>query len=178
MKRAFGWVVAICVAFGFGAVAQDQGAPLGGLGGAYDQGTQNAPDGEQDSAKGEAFFPDLPENFVPDDVTLDNIQLAVREYYAYRSRSFQHRTRLFEWQYASSRIIFVLVVAIVLLGLYFSWVQFHKDDKLAERGVSTIEATKTGFKISSPVLGVIILALSLGFLYLYLLYVYPIFDTF
>ncbi len=34
----------------------------------------------------------------------------------------------------------------------------------------------TGFRIASPVLGVLILGLSLGFFYLYLQFVYPIIE--
>jgi hypothetical protein len=45
-------------------------------------------------------------------------------------------------------------------------------------GTTSIEAGKSGFKISSPVLGVIILTLSLAFFYLYLVHVYPVSDTF
>jgi hypothetical protein len=44
--------------------------------------------------------------------------------------------------------------------------------------VTEIEATLQGLKISSPVLGVIILALSFFFFYLYLKYVYPIHEIF
>jgi hypothetical protein len=42
---------------------------------------------------------------------------------------------------------------------------------------SPIELSTGGLKISSPVLGVIILGLSLAFFYLYLVYVYPIAET-
>ena len=44
--------------------------------------------------------------------------------------------------------------------------------------VSTIKVGKDGFEVSSPVLGVIILALSLGFFYLYPVYAYPIHEIF
>jgi hypothetical protein len=37
-----------------------------------------------------------------------------------------------------------------------------------------IEFSGKGIKVSSPVLGVVILAISLGFFYLYLRHVYPI----
>jgi cation transport ATPase len=40
--------------------------------------------------------------------------------------------------------------------------------------VTELELGPTGIKITSPVLGVVILGLSLGFFYLYLKYVYPI----
>jgi hypothetical protein len=106
---------------------------------------------------------------------------ALTAYYEYRVGGYQHRQRVFAWQLLSSRIIFVMVILLVLVGIYFSWMQFRS----ALRGGSafgerphdtTFEASTTGFKLSSPVLGVIILALSLAFFYLYLLYVYPITD--
>jgi len=40
--------------------------------------------------------------------------------------------------------------------------------------VHQLELGQTGLKVSSPVLGVIILVISLAFFYLYLVYVYPI----
>ena len=122
---------------------------------------------------------------------------SMRSYYAYKTEAFQHRQRVFEWQLLSSKVIFVVVIFLVLVGLYFSWLQFKADmakgegtesaDQKADdkspqppaqatpnQPVSTIEASTTGIKVSSPVLGVIILVISLAFFYLYLQYVYPI----
>jgi hypothetical protein len=112
-----------------------------------------------------------------------SLQSAFKAYYDYRVSGYQHRQRVFAWQLLSSRIIFVVVIFLVLVGVYFSWLQFRAamrpgtpfSDKPVD---TTFEASTTGFKVSSPVLGVIILALSLAFFYLYLLYVYPITDTF
>lgn len=86
-----------------------------------------------------------------------------------------HRERVFEWQHNSSIAIFYVVIGIVLIGLYFSWMQFHRAK--GEVGETTVEASKDGFKVSSPVLGVIILLLSLAFFYLYLVHVYPISEV-
>ncbi|WP_298293737.1 hypothetical protein [uncultured Litoreibacter sp.] len=94
-------------------------------------------------------------------------------YYTNLTEGLVHRRKVFEWQYTSSLIIFFVVIGIVLIGLYFSWMQFHaaKDGQVGE---TTMEASKDGFKLSSPVLGVVILVLSLAFFYLYLVHVYPI----
>lgn len=164
------------------AVAGQEGAttPMGGVQSAFEQGAgSRAADAGSVSqgADNEVFFPQLPDNFEPNAETLESIQQAVREYYQYRVIAFGHRNRLFDWQHTSSMIIFGVVIGIVLLGLYFSWVQFHKDEKISDH-VTTLEASKTGIKVSSPVLGVIILVISLLFFYLYLIYVYPVFDTF
>ncbi len=106
------------------------------------------------------------------------MQAALKAYYDYRREGYDHRKRVFEWQLLSSRIIFVVVIALVGAGIYFSWLQFRADlkttDKEGNRGVSTLEASTSGIKVSSPVLGVIILVISLLFFYLYLQYVYPI----
>ena len=98
--------------------------------------------------------------------------------YYYCPGGYGHRQRVFEWQLLSSRIIFVVVIVLVGAGIYFSWLQFRADlkatDKEGNRGVSTLEASTSGIKVSSPVLGVIILVISLLFFYLYLQYVYQI----
>ena len=70
----------------------------------------------------------------------------------------------------------VVVISLVAVGIFFSWLQFRQGLK-AEGGLAsetTFEASGTGIKVSSPVLGVIILTISLGFFYLYLVYVFPI----
>jgi hypothetical protein len=43
--------------------------------------------------------------------------------------------------------------------------------------ITEIEASVTGIRVSSPVLGVLILVISFLFFYLYLIYVYPVVDT-
>lgn len=106
------------------------------------------------------------------------MQAAFKAYYDYRTEGFDHRQRVFEWQLLSSRLIFVIVIALVGAGIYFSWLQFRADlkktDRTGETAASTLEASASGIKVSSPVLGVVILVISLLFFYLYLQYVYPI----
>jgi len=83
-----------------------------------------------------------------------------------------HRESVLGWQHLSTQIILFIVLVLVGMGLYFAWVQFHSGSD--EQGVNELSISMEGVKISSPVLGVIILTLSLGFFYLYLVYVYPI----
>jgi len=135
-------------------------------------------------------------NFIPEfsPIVLKNEQskkamfAAFKSYYEYRSTGFEHRKQVFAWQLFSSKIIFVVVIFLVLVGVYFSWVQFHKkmdDEKTGEplpgnsdakksEDVTTISASVKEIKVSSPILGVIILVISLLFFYLYLVYVFPI----
>jgi hypothetical protein len=120
---------------------------------------------------------------------------AFREYYRYRTTGFRHRRATFEWQLLSSKIIFTAVILLVFTGIYFAGVQFHATLRrppprvateaaadAAEPTVAglggTIDAGPGSIKVSSPVLGVIILTLSLAFFYLYLVYVYPIQEIF
>lgn len=119
----------------------------------------------------------IPEKFELGDEALAAAQSAFREYYDYRVDAFKHRHRLFQWQYYSSIAIFVTVIIIVAVGIYFSWRQFHEAKNKAKLGTTKIEAGEAGFSISSPVLGVIILLISLAFFYLYLVHVYPINDV-
>jgi len=128
------------------------------------------------------FLPTLINPEMLDEAGLKSMQDALKGYYDYRIKGFDHRARVFEWQLLSSRIIFVLVILIVVVGLYFSWLQFMaglRENADLEKTTTTVEASPTGgIKVSSPVLGVIILTLSLAFFYLYLVHVYPISEIF
>ncbi|WP_355662127.1 hypothetical protein [Halomonas salifodinae] len=99
---------------------------------------------------------------------------ALQAYYDYRREGYEHRRRVFAWQLLSSKITFVLVVFLVVVGIYFSWLQFRQGQGGGGDTRTTLEASPGGIKLSSPVLGVIILTLSLLFFYLYLVHVYPI----
>lgn len=108
---------------------------------------------------------------------------SLRAYYDYRITGYQHRQRVFVWQLLSSKIIFGIVVALVAVGVYFAAVQFHTG--LARTSPDSEADTTTEFvfsfkelKVRSPVLGVVVLTISLAFFYLYLVYVYPIGNVF
>ncbi len=136
-------------------------------------------------------------DFLPDysHIALENSQskaamfAAFQSYYEYRTKGFEHRKQVFAWQLFSAKIIFFVVIFLVLVGVYFSWVQFHKKmeehpsgDNVTEETkpeeVTTISASPKEIRVSSPVLGVIILVISLLFFYLYLVYVFPIEEIF
>ena len=119
-----------------------------------------------------------------DAATREKYQEAVRAYYSYRTQGLLHRQSTFKWQLLSSRVIFVVVLTLVFAGIYFAAIQFHaglrerRAGEAVEEKVSEFSASATGIKVSSPVLGVIILVISLAFFYLYLVYVYPISEIF
>ena len=103
---------------------------------------------------------------------------AAREYYVYRASGLRYRSRVFEWQLFSSRVIFATVIMLVGSGIVFAAIQFRAGLKrprvTAPDAATEIDLSAGSVKVSSPVLGVIILVISLGFFYLYLVYVYPI----
>ncbi|HCT21961.1 MAG TPA: hypothetical protein DIW54_00900 [Chitinophagaceae bacterium] len=101
--------------------------------------------------------------------------------FLYYQQSLDQRYQTFAWQSTSTKLIFLMVSVIVLCGLIFSGIHFQKAMKLQEKNPTapagegnSLELSMQGVKINSSVIGLMILALSLGFFYLYLIYVYPI----
>ncbi|MDR8390597.1 hypothetical protein NC796_05570 [Aliifodinibius sp. S!AR15-10] len=130
--------------------------------------------------------PTLAQQQMLDDSTLAMYQNAMYAYYEYRVSGFAHRKNVFAWQLFSTKLIFWSVLILVFSGIAFSGIQFYKSIKLGPDegagptgGTATeFEASAKGIKVTSPVLGVIILVISLAFFYLYLVYVYPISEIF
>jgi hypothetical protein len=130
-------------------------------------------------------LPAPPEGHSLTESTEKAYQDALNAYYQYRQTGYDHRLRLFEWQTLSSKIIFVVVLALVASGIYFAAIQFHvglrAGEQLKREGhpeTTELVLSIKELKVRSPVLGVIVLAISLAFFYLYLVYVYPIEDVF
>ncbi len=122
------------------------------------------------------------------------------KYYDHQEWVLRYTRFVYYWHFLSTIIVFFLVVGIVIFGLRLSYLQFKKDMLLsrARRELSasaspppagteekqtpttpqpvlqTIKLGLQGIEISSSVIGLLILALSLGFFYLYLEQVYPI----
>ena len=132
---------------------------------------------------------------------------AMERYYEYYNFGATHRENIFKWQHFSSKVIFFSALILVYAGLYFAWIQFRLDQSVSKRktgvrlkGDATQEGSEgkvredaelkprstfsklkvglDGLEVSSPVLGVVILVISLAFFYLYLIYVYPMNETF
>jgi hypothetical protein len=126
-----------------------------------------------------------------DPATRQQYLLAMQRYYEYRANGYAYRSRVFEWQLLSSRVIFLIVLALVSAGIYFAAVQFRAAMHPAARPAASVEqpplsgvtlatqleVSSKGVIVNSSVMGIIILALSLAFFYLYLVYVYPITDV-
>jgi len=130
---------------------------------------------------GSDAIPGAPEQVLNDPATREAYLTYVQERYRYLASQFDHRRNVFAWQHWSSQIIFGVVLVLVGTGVYFSAVQFHRGLRPARHLPRTENGEKTEFsaslkeiKVSSPVLGVVILAISLAFFYLYLVFVYPV----
>jgi len=84
---------------------------------------------------------------------------------------FEHREKAFEQQHVATWVIFTVVHALILFGAVLSWLQFRRG---SSEDVTTLKLNREGIAVSSPILGVIILSLSLAFYYLYIAHVYEI----
>jgi hypothetical protein len=111
-----------------------------------------------------------------DPQTNQRYQESLRASYDFQIYSYTQAKKTFDWQYWSSKVIFWVVLLLVGAGLAFSALQFYLGYRAgtAKAEESTFEATLQGVKVSSSVLGVIVLTISIVFFYLYLKYVYPI----
>ena len=112
--------------------------------------------------------------------------------------------RSFRWHLFSTKLIFFLVVAIVIFGLFITYVQFKRDYRdwashqshsptagvsaadagsadapvvAAAPAVSSIKLGVGTLELSSQVIGLLVLALSLGFFYLYVKEIYPMAES-
>lgn len=115
----------------------------------------------------------------PDSISKEQVAQLRQAYAELRLFTYDHIRRTYEWNYTSTLIIFWMVILLVFSGLVFSAIQFYKSIVLAPRNEkavdsSTIEASLQGIKITSSVLGVIVLVISMLFFYLYLAHVYPV----
>ncbi len=141
--------------------------------------------GSQGDAGEDLALPDPPAAGFASPETDAAYQSALQAYYAYREAGYTHRLGVFEWQDISSKIIFVVVIILVFAGIYFAAIQFHiglrrqeKTGAKEEQEATEFVFSLSEFKVKSPVLGVIVLTISLAFFYLYLVYVYPIVNVF
>ena len=119
-----------------------------------------------------------------DPITRQKYLDSMQRYYQYREDGYAYRSRVFDWQLFSSRLIFGTVVLLVLAGLCFAAIQFYVAMATATRAraradtlATQLEISAKGVIVNSSVLGVVVLALSLAFFYLYLVYVYPIHEV-
>ena len=112
----------------------------------------------------------------------------------------EFKQRSFEWHLLTTRIIFGMVVFIVGFGLYITYLQFKRDYTdssyqqttherveikpadgeaapvavvVPQKSVTTMKLGPGGLELSSQIIGLAVLAFSLGFFYLYVKEIYP-----
>jgi len=114
-------------------------------------------------------------NFSANGIEKDEVHKAFQPVLAdwaeYRKFKYNNYIRTFELQYYMTIVVFVMVICLVFFGCYLSLKHFQKD-KTDENHELIIG--KTGVKVSSPVIGLIILCISFAFFYAYLISVYKI----
>lgn len=98
-------------------------------------------------------------------------------YYAHLARMNEITEGKFTWQDRASNVTLWLVVFVVVSGIGLSffqiWIAFHRGPGPGTSD-TTIEASATSFRVTSSVVGIVILIISTGFLYLFLKEVYDI----
>lgn len=92
---------------------------------------------------------------------------ALDKYYLW---GLEHRKATLQLQLIKDNILFVVVLTILGFGLYLSYIQFKKGDQPE----GSLKLGPAGFEITSSILGIFILAFSIGFFYLYLVHVFQI----
>lgn len=108
-----------------------------------------------------------------------------------------YERRGWEWHLLSTQLLFGVVLLIVAFGLYITYAQFRRDysgwqppaapgtpppaPEAAEApaprplpAATTLKLTPAGLEVTSQIVGLIVLALSLAFFFLYVKEVYPI----
>ena len=115
---------------------------------------------------------------------------ALKEHFGYESERLKHRKWVFRFQLIATNISFVIVLVMVGFGLRFAQIQFLREfptlplaptpagspmtTPAHDSSTTDIEISLARIKVSSSILGVIILALAMGFFYLYIQFVFPI----
>ena len=86
-----------------------------------------------------------------------------------------HAKRIWWLNYLSAIAVTLLVLAIVVFGLVLTWLQFSRAKQSDQQTPHELElGGGSGLKIKSSVVGLLILALSLGFFYLFLEHVFKV----
>ncbi len=100
--------------------------------------------------------------------------------YEHEIKLRQHARQVLTWQSFASYAILLVVIAVTSLGVYLSYVEVKASLDTPEKALSAVSQQNTGspptelivsfqkLQVTSAVTGVVILVLSLGFLYLFL----------
>ena len=96
-------------------------------------------------------------------------------YQKFRKQLMDHAQAGFLWQRRASSVLLILVVIVVTAGVIFSAAQLWRTLHMGQPLQNTdLEISASKIRITSSVVGVVVLALSLVFLYLFIEQVYRI----
>lgn len=93
-----------------------------------------------------------------------------------KESQLEHRKFTIWFQYWTSLIIFITVIILVIGGFYLAYLQFKVDKTNNTSNESSLEISSKGIKISSSVIGLVILTISFAFFYLYIEEVHKIYE--
>jgi len=86
----------------------------------------------------------------------------------------QHRVAVFKWQEFASNVMLWVVVAVVLSGLVFSAAQLIDGLRFGKDMQGNLEISAQGLKITSSIVGLLVLALSIAFVLIFVDQIYSI----
>ncbi|WP_336942824.1 hypothetical protein [Acinetobacter modestus] len=92
----------------------------------------------------------------------------------YTDQLMEKNLAVLEWQLFASNIILWMVVALVFSGILFSAYQLIKGASTKDFGENTAEFDSQKIKVTSSVVGIVVLTISLTFFYLFIKEVYNI----
>jgi hypothetical protein len=140
-------------------------APAGGLSQPLPGSTRVSPPNAQSAA---AF-----EKYIADRNAVD--QKYYKSYYEYLEKINEVQINKFIWQDRASEVTLWLVVIVVISGLSMSafqlFIAFRRPDHSTD---TTIDLSAQNFRVTSSVVGIVVLLISIGFLFLFLREVYNI----
>jgi hypothetical protein len=97
------------------------------------------------------ILPDASGLSLLDDASKEKFFRSMGAYYEYRAQGYQHRLDVFRWQFLSTKIIFVVVIFLVLVGVYFSWVQFRASYRISDLAANEKASARTAAaSVSEP----------------------------
>jgi len=174
-------------------------ALLAGVAGAAAQAQQQVqPPAKIDFAKAAAAAQAAPARAEPAGESAALLQADLKAQAVHLQWQRDYERRGWEWHLLSTQLLFGVVILIVLFGLYITYAQFRRDYSgwqppappsvppasdaapaaapapRAPPGATTLKLSPAGLEVTSQIVGLIVLALSLAFFFLYVKEVYPI----
>jgi len=86
----------------------------------------------------------------------------------------KYNAGLYDWEQRASDVMMWIVVAVVAAGVVFSGFQLYMAARLGQKADGTFEVSATGMKVTSTIIGVLILAMSIAFMLIFVDKVYTI----